>query len=83
MKFFFVRQNSGEVQFVPYLLVFSKSSLCSAEVCLQLFPPVLFLCQTGLQKSEPLLAAVPEVLLYISDDTESLQEGADRKGVIC
>lgn len=66
------------MHFVPYLLVFPESSLCSAEVCLQLFPPVLFLCQTGLQKSEPLLAAVPEVLLYISDDTEHLQEGTER-----
>lgn len=44
-----------------YLLVFFEGSLRCAEVDLQLFPPVLLLCETGLEQSQSLLTAVPQL----------------------
>lgn len=44
---------------ISYLLVLFEGSLCSAEVDLQLFPPVLLLSESGLEQSHSLLAAVP------------------------
>jgi len=50
------------VVWVFYLLVFFEGGLGSVEVDLQLFPPVFLLSQTSLEKSQSLLAAVPEGL---------------------
>lgn len=66
MTFLNVRDSSelsvyASTDFLSYLFVFFEGSLCCAQVDLQLFPPVLLLSETGLEQSQSLLAAVPQL----------------------
>lgn len=47
--------------FLSYLFVFFEGGLCGAQVDLQLLPPVFLLGETGLEQSQSLLAAVPQL----------------------